>query len=935
MYICNMKADRQIFQHCLWTLILTCLCSISAKAQNHLLQRNDHLNDSLVVRVEGPKGIKLKNVWVFLSYLNDTILPNRQHNGSYIFRNVVGDVIIHAGADGFESVADTANATNRIKVMRLKDRMLQLKAIVVKGKTPAMVYKGDTIVLNPTAVNVNEGDAVRELLEQMPGVDINQNSVKVQGKSIERTYVDGKKIFGNNPMEAIDHVAANDVINIKAYEENNHDEQRKGAKKRRRWVLDFITKSKMINSTDAQFLAGLGATMGRVQGENHRMRHALGGVLNFYSEKLLLNVDLAHNNINVPSNTSRILLQSARNYPNYSENSCAGLHILSSPKVDKSGFDMIEFTYRYGTKKGERTTTIRRDYSPTDAYQWRTYQSRQTANTDDKSHLLDLQTGYTHAGGGRLFVHLTGNFGKSKISDANDMADLTDLSTSRSDLLSRSRKTSNSYGGNAIYEIRLGKWGLEARSDYHHNDQNDDHERVTTIETTATQVSQLTMPASQKGNNFSFGGSVKRNLTLPMLWNAELILGYDYKNFHDNVSRQAWDLTTGEVDEVNTYSYRAKRQEHLPKLSIYGMRGKGMMLAMANMSVGLNSTSLTDLRQLTATRSTYHFDNVVANANIKVQFRKLRMETIFDYKLQSQLPDVMQLRSEITNNNPLFVQTGNPALRPEQKHTLELTHSIHFGRYGHAVSLMVNANFNRNRIVNRTWYYSETTYLRQWDYTIPQNGSLCSYDNINGDKNCMAEITFYNPLRKIGGDLTLYANSLWRYSPFYFNGTRDVSHSSNVKAGFIYKQNIRPHVFINLNVSTSRQNIRTDAAQTSNKILLHQSSLHARFTQVMKYFFADINHKLQYQNFRSQKRHELENLLNMYIGAKVFKNRGEISLTIYDIFNSYRALRLVTTENYSQQTQTINNGRFFTVNFLWTFRKVKSPRLMIGQGTIW
>lgn len=930
-----MKADRQEFQHCLWTLILTCLCSISAKAQNHLLQGNDHHNDSLVVRVEGPKGIELKNVWVFLSHRNDTILPNHQHNGSYIFRNVVGDVIIHAGADGFEAVADTANAANKIKVMRLKDRMLQLKAIVVKGKAPAMVYKGDTIVLNPIAVNVNEGDAVRELLEQMPGIDITQNSVKLQGKNIERTYVDGKKLFGKNPMEAIDHVAANDVINIKAYEENNHDEQRKGGQKRRRWVFDIITKSKMINSTDAQLLAGLGATMGQLQGESHRMRHSLGGVLNFYSEKLLLNVDLAHNNVNVPSNMSRILLQSARSYPNYSENGCAGLHIESSPKVDKSGLDMIEFTYRYGTKKSERTTTTQRDYFPTDAYQWRTYQSRQSANTDDKSHLLDLQTGYTHAGGGRLFVHLTGNFGKTKTSDASDMADLTNLSGSHSSLLSHSRKTSNSYGGNTIYELRSGKWRFEVRSDYHHNDQDDDRERVTTTETTATQVCQLTMPASQKGNDFSFGGSAKRSITLPMLWHTELILDYNYKNCNDNVSRQAWDVTTGEVDEVNTYSYRAKRQEHLPKLSIYGTRGKGMMLAMGNVSVGLNSTSLTDLRQLTTTRSTYRFNNVVANANLKVTFRKLRMEMVFDYKLQSQLPDVVQLRSEISNDNPLFVQTGNPALRPEQRHMLELTHTTRLGRYGHAVSLMLNANFNRDRIVNRTWYYSETTHLQQWDYTIPQNGTLCSYDNISGDKDCKVEITYYNPLRKIGGDLTLYANSLWRYSPFYFNGMRDVSHSSNVKAGFIYKQNIRPHVFINMNVSTSRQNIRTDAAQTSNKILLHQSSLHVRFTQVMKYFFADINHKLQYQDFRSQKRHELENMLNMYLGAKVFQSRGEVSLTIYDIFNSYNALRLVTTENYTQLTQNVNYGRFFTVNFLWTFRKVKSPRLMIGQGTLW
>lgn len=80
------------------------------------------------------------------------------------------------------------------------------------------------------------------------------------GKDISRTYVDGKLIFGNDPMAALQNLLANDVLKIRVYDENAddnpHRKRRKGEEMRR--VFNIETKSKLIQATTGHFLASYG-----------------------------------------------------------------------------------------------------------------------------------------------------------------------------------------------------------------------------------------------------------------------------------------------------------------------------------------------------------------------------------------------------------------------------------------------------------------------------------------------------------------------------------------------------------------------------------------------------------------------------------------------------------------------------------------------------
>ena len=283
----------------------------------------------LTVNVLGPKGVKVENVKVAVYFGNTALLPDTIIGNKALFSNHLysGVYNIEATAKNFETVYDTIMMNNdRIyhKTIRLERREYTLPALKVKGKVRAVVYKGDTIQFNPEAVNKLQGDMAREILMQMPGVEINGNSISIYGNKVENTYVDGKKIFGDQPTTALDHVEADNVVRIQAFEDKKEKED-EPQKRRGAWALNIITANKMVNSMDAKVLAAGGKTLGDKIPGQHNTRYAAGGAMNFFSEELHYSAKLMHNNENVASTSDLRFLQIEDVNPSYSKNSCAGV----------------------------------------------------------------------------------------------------------------------------------------------------------------------------------------------------------------------------------------------------------------------------------------------------------------------------------------------------------------------------------------------------------------------------------------------------------------------------------------------------------------------------------------------------------------------------------------------------------------------------------
>ena len=103
----------------------------------------------------------------------------------------------------------------------------------------------------------------------------------------------------------------------------------------------------------------------------------------------------------------------------------------------------------------------------------------------------------------------------------------------------------------------------------------------------------------------------------------------------------------------------------------------------------------------------------------------------------------------------------------------------------------------------------------------------------------------------------------------------------------------------------------------------------------MKYFFAKVSYTYQHQNNKTYHQIDKENILNIYAGVKVFNRRAEVSITAFDLLNSYHNRIIQMKDNYTSYIDRENFGRYFTINFSWKFRKIKANRMDISRGVAW
>ena len=203
----------------------------------------------LTVKLKGYGRQSLAGVRALLHQNGVTIAGElAEDSTTTVFRNVLaGQYALTARARGFAEVTDTVWVEpyrHRIKTLELSIREVELKELAVKGHAKAMVLRGDTVDYHPEAVNVLENDMARDILQQMPGVRIDGEGISVLHHEVGKTLVDGRKLFGDKPITAFDHIEATDVAKIRAYAD--HTDKALQAH-RKRWVLDIITKSKMLS----------------------------------------------------------------------------------------------------------------------------------------------------------------------------------------------------------------------------------------------------------------------------------------------------------------------------------------------------------------------------------------------------------------------------------------------------------------------------------------------------------------------------------------------------------------------------------------------------------------------------------------------------------------------------------------------------------------
>lgn len=870
----------------------------------------------------------------------DTITVTYSNSSIFYWEKVpVGPVVCKAWSDGFIPSVDTLIVKPdqlTEKTIWVENWIIELQPIIIQGNIPAVVYKGDTIRFNPLGVTILEDDVAKDILEQMPGVKVTEQSVEINGKTVKKTYVDGRKIFGEDPMSALNHLPASDVLRIYAYDEHAHKEQaevyKKGEKQR---VLNIETKSKLINSTQADVFISAGKNNTEKDipdGEN--FRYGAGGIFNFFSEEFLFSTNLLHNNMNIDGNRTQNY-QSLKEPPrNYSENTYSGFSMSKhwKDKNDPLLYKKLETSYHYSKKLTKQDSENRTEYFPTSAFQNRNYTEILEGLQKNRQHQMSLSFETEDKRWG--YIRIRHALSKDD-SDAQNNRWLSDNIDGNNLYEGRFRNNQKGNGINLTENLQwskyFGMWQMHLSLGYTHQKQDTkEYRRDSVFSAGLPNLSSRDIDLELKNNVWNGAYSLRKSLSKE---NTNYI-GIEYSVVTSNKSddQAGWDNSLEDhpvIDISNTYLNKSRNTTHQTSINSESAFGKFHLLA----KIGWQHDIVEIHEQNVNFRQDKQYDSFISALNLSFNKAITQNQLAFGYSLSSRLPSTIQMFSRINNANPYFLTTGNAGLSPTKIHSLKIDGNLHFNNLGNTLSSELTVNIIQNGISTKTNYFQTDTYLEQWDYTARAGSSLISYENLNGAWDIDWLTMWDVPVISFKSNFSLIAGFNHSQTPYFYTSTLDKEKSNNARIRYSLSYNRIRNVRARISGLSSFNTAKNDISGIQHNSFLQTADLTLNIRPIMKHFFVNLYYSFGFQNYEGITRHiNRTHVLNTYIGCKLFERRAELSFTAYDILNQNNPDRVSTKENYISRRQSVNYGRYFALTFSWNFRKIKSNRFDISRG---
>lgn len=283
--------------------------------------------------------------------IEDSLATTTNSKGVFYFRNIpaqrVGIRIQHLGMKTITDVYDLASGDNLI-YFTMNEIQDTLSGAYIVAEIPLFKRIKDTTIVNTQAIKSSCDDNLRSLLSQIPGFVLKDNTITVDGRTVVRAYVNGTLVFGDRVISAFDALKADDVTQIRIYDELSPVDARRGnryAPKQR--VLDIITKEYILTMDVASAGLAVGADV------SSQTRYAVAGGAAHHSEKLETHIKAFLNNISCspPSywseaDAGKYVQQTAKPLDSYKESAAIDISLSKHWKNRLYG-NSINIKYNY------------------------------------------------------------------------------------------------------------------------------------------------------------------------------------------------------------------------------------------------------------------------------------------------------------------------------------------------------------------------------------------------------------------------------------------------------------------------------------------------------------------------------------------------------------------------------------------------------------
>ena len=881
--------------------------------------------------VRDSSGLSVIAATVKLRSAKDSLFTRTNADGAFSFKGVKsGQFTLSITSLGFQSALrkymyNEGEGNLALGVINLKNSSKQLNEVVISG-TPTVTVKEDTLEFRAADYKLKDDAQVEDLLRKLPGVEVDKDgNVKAQGKAVTRVRVNGKDFFGGDVKTATQQLPANLIDKVQLIDDYGDQANFTGVKEGDpEKILNIQIRPDKNNGYFTQGRIGQG-NEGRYQGNisanmfNKTQQISVQGNLNNTNTSLF--------NFNGGGGGARVQLGGggggggARIQIGGGGGNAGGDGLTRVASVglnyrDEWSKKLTSYgNYSYANRNNEVLRTTQQQNINTSGFLLNNQNS--TSNTSSINHRFNWNLEYKIDSVNYLKVTPYFNLGQSNGTSANTFAflqDGTSLISSGNNGGISSSETPN-FGADALFNHRFGKRGRTASVTLSLSKNNTTQENDAINQTTPVGVPIAVYQRQVVSNNntntttrsgISYIEPLSRTESLEFNWNFSLA---DYQNGRTTlgtntpggvlaiVASQSNDYTYSFMTNRLGMNYRVTQKKYNYSL------GLGVQPSLLSGTSVSNQTSYrrTALNIIPVLRYSYNFSKT--------------KEFNASYNGRNNEPSFNQLQPVTDVSNPQFPVVGNPNLKAEFSHNINIRYNNFNFEKGDVWFTNFSVNLTENKIVSNSAF-------------LPGNKIETRYLNTNGFYSVNGFYTWSKPFAE--RKYTLSINGFANYS----NNINFVDDQKNIGKNLIISQGasfqLNPAQWIELNPGvnyTANKNTYSISAQQNTKVstwnLTFNGKAYIRKTWILGADFTKALNKGYTSGFAVN-----PFIMNTYLEKQFLKNKAaSLRFQIFDVYNENTSISRSVTANSINDTRSNRLARYAMLTFSLKLQKFNGQQM--------
>lgn len=675
------------------------------------------------------------------------------------------------------------NAEIEIPSIKMPLKSQEIEEVVIYANREPIFYRGDTLVYVADSFATHEGAVVEDLLKKLPGIKVDkEGKLTSQGQEISKVLVDGDEFFGADPTIATQNLGADGIATVEVYEKENEDGI--GGDDEKIQVLDL----KLKDSAKKGYF-------GRISGASDFALTPINdkiGTDPFFEGEILFNKFNGARKFSVfalGSNTPRSSFgrgdmnkfgltnedgaggrfweDNTQNTSGIPQTLKAGVYF--SDKIGKKKAAKINMNYSYYNTELDAVTASKSQYFLADTTY---YTDDSTRNyTRDQSHRFNVsfETPLDSLTTLKIKPSFRYDLGTSESSDMSTFLNEDGVEALRTSI--GNKNESNGYSVDAMASInrkfKKKKRELELRYDLDMSNNQTDGNLLTDSRLSSIAIDSVDQSKVNNNSSTSHYATLTYVEPIAKRWKTEFEYLFEYGLSDQN--KETYDFENGAYStQLNTglsNIFETTRQQHRGGIRLIYDNRKHSVSA----GVKLRNIDIQNINQITDSTVDQNITNLLPN--FRYQFKPSMSKRFgFNYRTSSSQPSINDLQPVPDNSNPNRVQLGNPDLKPNYSHN-------------------INVNFN-------TWQAMSGRYIWSGGYlTLTDNAfaSSTNYDNlgravtqtVNVDGNLYTGVYAGGGLPLFNRVFTIEPNINASYSKYsnFIQGEKNVTQNYDLTGG--------------------------------------------------------------------------------------------------------------------------------------------------------